>query len=196
MNAAKKPSPTSKPLVSACFLVTSLFACIQFQSLALTLTWRAPESGPEVAGYYVYMRESTSQTFAKVDVANATTLRVPNLIQGKTYTFYVTAFNSHGLESDPSNTFTYTVPSAPVPTGPQMTVEPISQYGFLLTWSSVEGASYFIWGKEQLSQVKWSPISTNGFITAIGPYTSYLVPRTLKDLGFYRIEELGFVPLP
>lgn len=86
-----------------------LLACFQISNvmMGLTLTWRPPESGPEVAGYYIYATDVTSNNTFKTDVGNVTMYSVPNLVIGRTYVFYATAFNAHGLESDPSNTFTY-----------------------------------------------------------------------------------------
>ena len=82
----------------------------------ITLTWRAPESGPEVAGYYIYavrdggMPVPTGEAvvgdpFVKVDVGNRLSVRLEGLAYGR-WSFAATAFNPYGLESDPSNVFT------------------------------------------------------------------------------------------
>ena len=84
----------------------------------ITLTWRAPESGPEVAGYYIYARRHSGeppgtgeelfqpgQPFQKIDVGNVTQYRLEGLDKGR-WSFAATAFNAYGLESDFSNVFT------------------------------------------------------------------------------------------
>ena len=108
MNSSKAHSLLRSLNIRAVIRVCCLLALLQCFALhALTLTWRAPESGPEVAGYYIYMREASSETFSKIDVGNVTSYVVNDLVPGRTYVFYATAFNQYGLESDPSNTYTY-----------------------------------------------------------------------------------------
>jgi hypothetical protein len=53
------------------------------------------------------MTDLVTNITTKIDVGNVTMYKVPDLVSGRTYVFYATAFNPYGLESDPSNTFTY-----------------------------------------------------------------------------------------
>lgn len=81
----------------------------------ITLTWRAPESGPEVAGYYIYAVRDGGEVpeggavvrnhAVRVDVGNRLAVRLEGLAYGR-WSFVGTAFNHYGLESDPSNVFT------------------------------------------------------------------------------------------
>ena len=71
----------------------------------LTLVWLPPESGPEVAGYYIYQKEIETGRQQRFDAGNNLTILITNLTIGHKYVFFATAFNHHGLESVPSNTF-------------------------------------------------------------------------------------------
>ena len=76
---------------------------------SLTLAWDgSPDSS--IAGYRLY-EGVVSRTYTNViDVGNATTATVSNLIAGVTYYFAVTAYDTNGLESDYSDEVSYTVP--------------------------------------------------------------------------------------
>src|SRR3981189_2833321 len=82
----------------------------------ITLAWD-PNTAPDIAGYRLY-NGTASGVYTKVtEVGNATTAAGPNLVAGTTYFFAVTAYNTAGLESAPSNQISYTVPlSSPTPT--------------------------------------------------------------------------------
>ncbi|HEX7863149.1 MAG TPA: fibronectin type III domain-containing protein [Verrucomicrobiae bacterium] len=84
-----------------------LLALATTQIGAATLTWnRNPES--DIAGYRVFHRE-VGATFQNVDVRNTNSFST-TLASGRSYEFYVTAYNTAGLESSPSQTLAYTAP--------------------------------------------------------------------------------------
>ncbi len=66
----------------------------------VTLAWDA-ESG--VAGYRLHYGTSSGSYTQSSDVGTNTTATVSNLTAGQTYYFVVTAYNSAGLESQPSD---------------------------------------------------------------------------------------------
>ena len=74
-----------------------------------TLLWNQnPE--PNIAGYKVFHGEvNTSPTM--INVGNVLSRAFTNLVAGRTYFFYVTAYNTAGLESNPSQTLNYTSPA-------------------------------------------------------------------------------------
>lgn len=72
----------------------------------ITISWDASSSA-DVAGYRVYYGISHGQYLRQIDVGNQTTVDVPNLIEGTTYFFVVTAYTSAGDESDPSGELRY-----------------------------------------------------------------------------------------
>jgi hypothetical protein len=85
---------------------------------AETVTWNAnPE--PDIAGYRLFWGEINTTPSVR-DVGKTTQAQVTNLIAGRTYTFYLTAYNTAGLESDPSSTVYYS-PASPPPPGTVVT---------------------------------------------------------------------------
>ncbi len=84
---------------------------------SVRLAWNSnPE--PDIAGYRLFWGPLNSGATAR-DVGNTTQAEITDLTPGSTYYFYVTAYNTSGLESDPSTNITYTVPSGPPPIGVQ-----------------------------------------------------------------------------
>jgi hypothetical protein len=82
----------------------------------ITLAWD-PGAAPDIAGYRLYSGTASGVYTKVTEVGNATTTAVSNLGAGTTYFFAVTAYNTAGLESPPSNQISYTVPlSSPTPT--------------------------------------------------------------------------------
>jgi hypothetical protein len=69
---------------------------------SVTLSWDA-NAEPDIAGYRVYYRTAAGDSSEVIDVGNTTTFIVPNLGDGITYLFSVTAYNNASLESQPSN---------------------------------------------------------------------------------------------
>jgi hypothetical protein len=77
---------------------------------SVKLAWNA-SSEPDVAGYKVYY-STNGNSLPPLDVGNVTTATIPNLSGATTYVCWVTAYNSLGLESQPSNQASYTTPSS------------------------------------------------------------------------------------
>lgn len=97
----------------ALLLVASQSFCSAAQSV--TLSWSA-NSEPDIAGYKVYYRTAGAGPSQVVDVGNTTTFTVPNLGDGITYLFSVTAYNFGALESQPSSEVSYVTSAS---AGPQ-----------------------------------------------------------------------------
>ena len=82
------------------------------QVKAVTLTWNAnPES--DIAGYKLFWGETNTAPNVR-DVGNVTRTEITGLTAGRTYRFYLTAYNTAGLESDPSAFVTYTASPPPI----------------------------------------------------------------------------------
>jgi hypothetical protein len=81
-----------------------------FTTRAITLAWDA-NTEPDLAGYNLYYSETNTPT-QKINVGAQTSCVVSNLTSGKTYGFFVTAYNTAGLESQASAQILYTVPSS------------------------------------------------------------------------------------
>jgi hypothetical protein len=69
------------------------------------------DQSPDAAciGDFLYYGQ-VGQMPAKVDVGYVTNTVVSNLVVGKTYLFYLTAYDAACNESDPSTVLNYTVP--------------------------------------------------------------------------------------
>lgn len=72
----------------------------------MSLVWDAsPSSG--VSGYKLYYQGNGQSNARVITVGNALAASVTALNAGLPYTFFVTAYDSHGLESTPSPTVTF-----------------------------------------------------------------------------------------
>jgi hypothetical protein len=76
----------------------------------ITLSWNASPSA-DVLGYRVYYGTRSGQYSQLIDAGNHTTVDLPNLVEGTTYFFVVTAYNAAG-ESFPTDELTHTVDQA------------------------------------------------------------------------------------
>lgn len=65
-----------------------------------------------VAKYGMYLKGNGQTNFTKVAEPTVLNHTFANLAPGQ-YSFYVTAISAEGLESEPSNTLTLTIPAAP-----------------------------------------------------------------------------------
>ena len=78
----------------------------------ITLSWN-PSPSANVVGYRVYYGQASGSYSNVLDLGNQTTGDVPNLIEGTTFYFAVTAYAADGSESDRSDEFHY-MPNPPV----------------------------------------------------------------------------------
>src|SRR5262249_52900836 len=68
----------------------------------VSLSWD-PVQSSAVRGYVVYDGPSAGNYTSRIDVGNVTTYSVPNLVEGATYHFAVTAYDASHNESGYSN---------------------------------------------------------------------------------------------
>lgn len=80
----------------------------------VTVAWDA-NSDPAVTGYRVHYGTAPASYTSHVDVGNVTSCVISGLLDGLTYYFAATAYDSDGNESDYSLAVNYTVPQAPAP---------------------------------------------------------------------------------
>lgn len=129
---------------------------------AITLRWkRNPE--PNVLGYRVCYGALNSPA-TKVEVGNATNCSFNALAPGKTYYFYVTAYDSTGFESAPSASLTYTIPN---PTPPAQT-------------NSLPGAATFVWA-DTATRGNWRGMY--GEDGAVAPGSDFIAPTNCQVNG-------------
>ncbi|MHA3769972.1 TIGR02597 family protein [Verrucomicrobiota bacterium sgz303538] len=101
-------------------LLTPLTAA-QAAPRSAKLAWK-PSQDADVAGYRVHYGTNHGKHDKVIDAAKATSVSVPDLSDDSTYYFVVTAYNSAGLESEPSKEmFVGAKATATVPTSTQAT---------------------------------------------------------------------------
>jgi hypothetical protein len=141
----------------------------------LMLAWdRSPDTS--VTGYKIYYRATTSTNLTSMDAGGATSLTLPALTASVTYTFYVTAYNGAGLESDPSNSVDYTIPMTPA------SLTQNGQTGVLrLSVPAVPGKSVGLQSSTNL--VNWAVVAS----ASVGqPLTWLVTNRVSIPKQFYR----------
>src|ERR1019366_3300295 len=114
---------------------------------SVTLTWD-PSPDSAFAGYRLY-EGGASQTYSNViDVGNATTATVSNLVSGVSYFFTVTAYDANGVESDFYNEISYTVPLTANP-APTLTLTALGG-SVLLSGAGQPGQTYNVLASQDL----------------------------------------------
>jgi len=73
---------------------------------SVTLAWD-PNSEPDLSGYKLYYGPASTSYTNVIDVGPATNATISRLVAGARYFVVVTAYNTAGLESDPSNEISY-----------------------------------------------------------------------------------------
>src|SRR5260221_5561852 len=86
-------------IIGVLFAVTQVCA---FATDSVTLAW-LPSTDTNVVGYNVYYGGASGVYTNKISTINTTNTIVPNLIEGTTYYFAATAYDSNGVESPFSN---------------------------------------------------------------------------------------------
>src|SRR5690348_16634209 len=90
-------------IAKICLPLLCVAAASQIQAAQnVALAWN-PSNGPGLVGYRLHQGTSSGSYTQTLDVGNATTAALSNLQAGSTYYFTVTAYNSAGVESSPSN---------------------------------------------------------------------------------------------
>lgn len=96
-------------------LVSLSAGSVQATPGRVTVAWD-PNPETNIAGYNVYYGIVGSSVTNKVSPGTSTQQQVISLQPQTQYWFYVTAFNTAGLESDPSQILSYTTPFNQTPT--------------------------------------------------------------------------------
>jgi hypothetical protein len=86
---------------------------------SVAATWN-PSPGDNVAGYFLYIGESSRQYYVKINVAGDTQFTVAGLQNSRRYYFAVTAYNFDRVESEYSNEADLYIPLVAVVTGPDV----------------------------------------------------------------------------
>jgi hypothetical protein len=82
------------------------------------LAWDAPDSSPPLAGYTLSYWQEPAGVPHSMDVGPQTTYTLDGLMDGVTYSFAVTDYDTDGNVSGESNIVTVTMPSGPTLVSP------------------------------------------------------------------------------
>lgn len=91
------------------FVLIALFALLATARVGLstTFSWNA-NTESNIAGYRLYYGTSSGKYTSSIDVGNTTSVTPSTLTNGQAYCAVVTAYNTSGLESLPSNEVAFT----------------------------------------------------------------------------------------
>ncbi len=90
----------------ACLLITSVLGTLSARAESVVLEWD-PNPERDLAGYKVYTGLTAGSYSQVQNVGLTNRVALNDLSLGATYYFVVTAYNTSGLESDPSNEVSY-----------------------------------------------------------------------------------------
>ena len=94
-------------ILTLIWMLSTLTAAMAQPSGSIWLTW-SPNSESDLAGYRVYQGDEPGKYNKQVDVGLSTIIEMGDLMPGRTYYWFVTAYNTQNLESLPSNVVTLT----------------------------------------------------------------------------------------
>src|SRR5438874_13483039 len=95
----------------ALLFVLLMLVAVRGFAASVPLAWD-PVTSAALSGYMVYSGPTAGNYTSKIDVGNATTRVVSNLVEGATYHFAVTAYDASHVESGFSNDVGATIPSS------------------------------------------------------------------------------------
>jgi hypothetical protein len=98
---------TIKHLLAIAFLCIAGLSVLAQPTGSVGLTWN-PNSESDLAGYRVYQGDEPGKFNKQIDVGLSTVVEMGDLMPGRTYYWFVTAYNTQNLESLPSNVITVT----------------------------------------------------------------------------------------
>ncbi len=149
-----------------------------------TAVW-SPSSDTNVVGYLIRYGFSSESCTNLLDAGAATNVTVFGLEAGSTYYFSVTAYDSAGMESEPSNEIGYIVPEAvTAPSGTiALQMKNDRDSGMTLEFQAPSAGIYEIQATEDFQT--WATIqTTNAFA---GPITFPVTDAANYPHRFYRM---------
>src|SRR4051812_16593763 len=103
VNPAKWMSNLHNLLQQHRLLILAIVTCASSvrATNSVTLAWD-PNPEPDIAGYILYYGVASGIYTNSINVGHVTTNTISGLVEATTYFFVVTAYDTAGLESDPS----------------------------------------------------------------------------------------------
>ncbi len=169
--------------IACCFALTTSLAWAG----SVTLAWD-PNAEPNVAGYKISYGTQPGSRPMTVDVGNRTDWEVNGLVDGQRYYFAVSAYNTSGLESPPSQEVSSLVVKLFL-TSSAATRNPT---GVPLTWTAIVSqnvaAEYRFWRLSHLTGAwtivrDYSPANTYTWTPGFGEEGTYTVQAWARQVG-------------
>jgi hypothetical protein len=152
---------------------------------SVTLAWN-PSTCTNVAGYNVYYGVASGAYTNMADPGNATSVTISALVEGTTYYFAATAYNTLGLESDYSNEADYTVPGTTGGALAELHISAAPAGQFILTVTGPVGNTYEIQATQDFKT--WTVIGTVT-VPALGSLTFTDTNAANYPVRYYRTLE-------
>src|SRR5271169_6365870 len=152
----------------------------------IMLAWNA-EGG--VAGYRLHYGTASGSYDQTTDVGSSTTATVSSLTPGVTYFFVVTAFNTAGLESLPSNEVSFTA-ALNLPAISAM--QQLPNGGFQFTVTDAVGQTDSVYASSDLAT--WTLLTA--FVNTTGAFVVDDPEAANVERRFYRVTDYGVTTDP
>ena len=124
---------------------------------SVTLAW-TPSTDPNIAGCNLYYGVASRTYTNMVNPGNVTSVTISGLVEGTTYFFAATSYNTLGIESDWSTEVSYTVPGTIPGALAELQIRTAPTGQVILTLTGQAGRTYNIEASADLSA--WSVIGT------------------------------------
>jgi hypothetical protein len=151
-------------------------------SFSVTLAWD-PSPDPTVVGYNLFYGNYNGIYSQSINAGGATSATVTNIFPGITYFFVVTAYNSAGVQSDPSNQVMFRY-GAGAPGSPGSVINATAFLSYSgdfngdgkqdILWRNLQTGEVDIWymnGSTVISKDRIANVSLDWTIAGIGDFT-------------------------
>ena len=115
---------------------------------SVTSGLESSSAAPDIAGYRLYYGTSSGNYSQVIDVGNTTVATISNLAPGQTYFLAVTAYNTAGLESAPSNQVSFTTSGTPTTPSGTNTIAPAAfnrDDNNVILWRNAQTGDTWMW---------------------------------------------------
>lgn len=182
----------SRILLAGCLVLLSQFARVEAAPLTAfpcTLAWDQCQDST-VRGYCLYYGIIGSTTTNRLDMGMTCLVTLNNLLTSSNYFFYVTAYTSSGIESQPSGMMCYT------PQGlSAMKLTPLANRTMSLHFLAAPGSVCRILYSPSLNPPQWQSLvgataDANGNVTATDPLSGNPPARYYRSVLLYQPSQL------
>jgi hypothetical protein len=165
----------SRSIIAVLALYVGSFSSVA-ASQSVFLAWDAADA-TESIGYIVHFGQLGQAEANSIDVGSITATTISGLVEGLNYSFYVTSYTSDGLESEPSESITYSVPA--LRPANLLSISALANGAIRIKVNGTPGRTYVVQYAEFATPNNWTDL---GAVTA-------------SSAGSAAIEDTSGVPL-